>query len=145
MDDSWGNILYLILMVLFVVFGALKKKKPAVGSNPAQGGNINPSQSSPKQGLDSVLEALLGNEIQIPHIETVVHQEEVELTEKSISDYKSDKLEKELAETPKKSVFDNLNTFSHEKDEVELENSEWQEVDWRKAIIYKEILDRKYN
>jgi len=27
MDENWGNILYLILMALFVIVGALKKKK----------------------------------------------------------------------------------------------------------------------
>ncbi|RUT79269.1 hypothetical protein [Ancylomarina longa] len=148
MDDSWGNIIYLLLMVVFVVVGLLKKKKPAVSAPPPSQGDFSTlSKSVPKSGLDSVLEALLGNEITIPYAEEEVSQQiEVELTDKSISDYKMEMQEKKVAEKPKESVFENLHTIFHEEEEEEeSNNSEWQEVDWRKAIIYKEILDRKYN
>lgn len=146
MDDSWGNIIYLIAMAIFVVFGALKKKKPSTAVHPPDESEMQPV-ADPKVGLDSILETLLGHELPKPYVQQV---DEVlpEREESMMEEYA--RLEKEKAEVrgenKKDSILSNLKTIRTETEQMwEAEEDEIEEIDWRQAIIYREILDRKYN
>ncbi|MPQ45607.1 hypothetical protein GCQ56_01185 [Marinifilum sp. N1E240] len=146
MDEGWGNIIYLLLLALFGVFGALKKKKPVAVSPPDEEEYEQPIQPvRPKQSednsFDSVFEALLGQEIPKPYEQTYDEIEELPIKEEIVETTPEVKeVSIEYSDQPKKSVFDDLRKNYEEEDEAE----EAEEVDWRQAIIYKEILDRKY-
>jgi hypothetical protein len=145
MDDSWGNIIYLIAMAIFVIFGALKKKKPATVVHPPDESEMQ-SGADPKSSLDSIFETLLGHEVPEPYVQPV---EEVlpEKEESMMEEYtrlKKGKTE-ERREGQKDPLLSNLKT-SHIKTEQKMDlDDEIEEIDWRQAIIYREILDRKYN
>ncbi|MGZ2368808.1 hypothetical protein ACXR6G_03385 [Ancylomarina sp. YFZ004] len=137
MDGDWGNIVYLILMVLFVIVGALKKKKKAVGN--IEGAEAERSEDDAPVGIENLFDTILGANTfapQVKHPYQVVEEEFVDnklemnlFTKEEIDSVKQDK--------PKQVVVEDLND-----DEVYIE--EYEEFDWRQAIISKEILDRKY-
>ncbi|RZT97212.1 hypothetical protein EV201_1871 [Ancylomarina subtilis] len=136
MDDNWGNILYLILMALFVIVGALKKKnKPIVHSDGTTPGK---AEDDIPTGIDSIFESLLGGEAFAPQQEHPYQeiQEEIVEKEEKAPTYKAP-IEPIEYGIPKKVVVEELN----QEDEVAEER---EEFDWKQAIIYKEILDRKY-
>jgi hypothetical protein len=152
--EDWGNIIYLIIMALFVVFGAIKKKKPAVPVSPPDDGEVfeqdvpTPQvQKQPGTDFNSVLEALLGQEVPEPYVEPgkdvaeeVQLEKEVELKSEPEPEHKPESIE--YTKVRQTTTFDDLMaTYSEEEDEEVVEQ---EEIDWRKAIIYKEILDRKY-
>lgn len=138
MDDNWGNILYLILMALFVIVGALKKKnKPIVHSDAASSEN---TEREIATGIDNIFESLLGGDAFSPQqehpyqeiLEDIVEKEEEEI----VPDYET-QVESIEYDTPRKVVVEELSLEEEDIDEDE-------EFDWRQAIISKEILDRKY-
>ena len=153
MDEGWGNIIYLLLLLVFGIFGALKKKKP-VPISPPEDEEISEQQisTSPKseKRLDSVLEAFLGEKMP----ETYAHTDEIEPVIPMEKEVPLDTVPepKDLEEMSieylddtkwkKSSVLDGLSDKFSEGVE---EESEFDEIDWRNAIIYKEILERKYN
>ncbi len=146
MDGDWGNIIYLIAVALFGIISMLKKKKPPVAVAPPEDGEIDQQVSEPKEGLESVLEAFLGGEISKPQVQVVEDTEPVR-QETMMEEY--NRREKEKAEArneAKKTTFTDLYSIHKENvDEKEVEEVIEEEIDWRQAIIYKEILDRKYN
>jgi len=137
MDDNWGNILYLILMALFVIVGALKKKK-----KPVENFENNVAERAEEEmpaNIENIFDAILGADTFAPqqdHPYQVIQEEiiEEETEDLSIEDIKNESIE---YTTPKEMIIEDL-------DEVEEELEENQEIDWRQAIISKEILDRKY-
>ncbi|MBN2596742.1 hypothetical protein [Labilibaculum sp.] len=145
MDDSWGNILYYVIVALFVIVGALKKKKP-VAVQPPDDGEIHHKPGPETQGgFETLFETLLGNEIPKPYVQpiedTIPEPEETMMAEYT----RLQKLKEEVREEKKKPVFADLKSiYSDSKDENELEEDQEEEIDWRQAIIYKEILDRRY-
>ncbi|WP_372753839.1 hypothetical protein [Labilibaculum sp.] len=148
MDDSWGNIIYLIAMAIFIVFGALKKKKPSVAVHPPDEGEIQePENIDQKSGFDSVLETLLGGEIPKPYVQP---EEEIlpDREESMMEEYaRLEKIKEEArGETKKDSILAGLKTiYAKTEDRMEVEENELDQIDWRQAIIYREILDKKYN
>ncbi|MBI9056221.1 MAG: hypothetical protein JEZ01_00475 [Labilibaculum sp.] len=146
MDGDWGNIIYLIAVVLFGIISMLKKKKPPVAVAPPEDGEVEQQEFEPKEGLESVLEAFLGGAIPKSQVQAVEEPEPVR-QESMMEEYNRREREKaeERVET-KKSTFGGLDSISIDRiDEIEEEEVESEEIDWRQAIIYKEILDRKYN
>ncbi len=146
MDGDWGNIIYLIAVVLFGIISMLKKKKPPVAVAPPEDGEFEQQEFEPKEGLESVLEAFLGGAIPKSQVQAVEEPEPVR-QESMMEEYNRREREKakERVET-KKSTFGGLDSISIDRiDEIEEEEDESEEIDWRQAIIYKEILDRKYN
>lgn len=147
MDEGWGNIIYLLILALFGVFGALKKKKPVAVSPPDEEEYEQPVQPvRPKQSadnsFDSVFEALLGQEIPKPYEQVYEEIEDIPVQEKEVVIEKTSDVKltsNESIEQRKNSAFDDLRKTYEEE-----ETSEEEEIDWRQAIIYKEILDRKY-
>ncbi|MGQ1908799.1 hypothetical protein ACT3CE_03320 [Marinifilum sp. RC60d5] len=148
MDEGWGNIIYLIAMAIFIVYGALKKKKPAKVIIPDEE-EIFDQQEQPAQqpntDFESILGTLLGQEISKPYAQTEdldaetssFEQKVIVKEEKRVSSVTQEKKEE------KRSVFDDLKNL-YEQEEEEIEEDEEETIDWRQAIIYKEILDRKY-
>ena len=136
MDDNWGNILYLILMALFVIVGALKKKnKPIVHSESKSSERADGEISS---GIDSIFESLLGGEAFAPQQEypyPEIFEEIAEKEDEPSPNYEAH-IESVEYDTPKAVVVEEM--IQEEDDD------EGEEFDWRQAIIYKEILDRKY-
>ena len=137
-------------MALFIAVGALKKKKPPIPVSPPDDGEIaqqptSSSSPSPGSGLDSVFEAFLGNEpptTYVQPVETVTQETEASLKEEDVNEKETSI---EYSEEPVSSIFDDLKaSYSQDEEEEEEERVEREEIDWRKAIIYKEILDRKY-
>lgn len=141
MDDNWGNILYIIVMVLFVLVGALKKKKPPVAVSPPDDGELAQSPTQPvDRSLESMLEVLLGKEVAQPYyqpIEKRIEEEEYIIEDENVLDVKEPVV---LSSENRKNT-----TFSDLKLLYDQNEDDSDEIDWQKAIIYKEILDRKYN
>jgi hypothetical protein len=151
MDEGWGNIIYLILLALFGIIGSLKKKKP-VAVSPPDDDEIyeipEVQNSNDESRFDSVLETLIGQELPKPYSEPYKYEKEILIDEtEEVLDtvpLQEDPLKKSIEYTnePKKKVFDPLSNLRKEE---EINALEQEEIDWRKAIIYKEILERKYN
>ncbi len=143
MDDKWGNILYLIVMALFVIVGALKKKKPPVAVSPPDEGE-DYQQAAPKapSGFESLFESLLGNEIPTPYVQSI-EDATPEREETMMEEYtRLESVKAKAYEDKKSSALSDLKLIYKEEEQIE---SDEDEIDWRQAIIYKEILDRKYN
>jgi hypothetical protein len=134
MDGDWGNILYFILMALFVIFGALKKKKAV--NNPQVNSDIQLEEEMPAR-VENIFDSLLGRdsfEGQQVHPYQVIQEEFVE---------------EDIVDLPRKEM--KIEPVKHNsplpvdiEDVDEVEEGESLEFDWKQAIISKEILDRKY-
>jgi hypothetical protein len=152
MDEGWGNIIYLILAAIVAIFSALKKKKPVPMSPPDDGELVEqevPQAPQQKSDFESVFEALLGQQTPEPYLQETDWEEEEEiLAEKeevldSVPEQRNPlKSSIEYVEKPQVSSLDALKDLYSEEEE---EEEEREEIDWRQAIIYKEILHRKYN
>lgn len=132
MDGDWGNILYLILMALFVIFGALKKKKPV--NKPQVNTDIQSEEEMPTR-IENIFDSLLGTdsfEPQQQHPYQVVQEEYIE---------------EEVEDLPREEIKIEPVKYTSPLDvevEDEVEEGDNLEFDWKQAIISKEILDRKY-
>ncbi len=131
MDGDWGNILYFVLMALFVIFGALKKKKPV--NNPQANSDIQ-SEGEMPSSVENIFNSLLGGDAfqdQQVHPYQVIQEEIVE---------------EEIVDLPRKEMkIESVKYSSPILMEVdEAEDGDNIEFDWKQAIISKEILDRKY-
>ncbi len=134
MDGDWGNILYLILMALFVVFGALKKKKPV--NNPQVNSDIQPEGELPTS-VENIFDSLLGRdtfESQQEHPYQVIQEE---IVQEEIVDLPREEIKTEPVKYSSPIVME-------VEDVEEAELGDTIEFDWKQAIISKEILDRKY-
>ena len=131
MDGDWGNILYIVLMIVFVIFGALKKKKPV--NAPQANVDIQPEHKM-SNSVESIFESLLGGnvfEAQQEHPYDVIQDE---IVDEKIEDLQGEEIKKEPVEYS--------SPILKELDDDEIEDDD--EIDWKQAIIYREILDRKY-
>ena len=147
MDDGWGNIAYLIVIALFAIISALKKKKRPVAVQPPDDGEVLQQPiSEPSTGFDSILDGFLGNEIPKPYVEPV---EEVlpEPEETMMEEYaRLQRMKAEVRGEKEKPDLSGLKSVNSDVDDrEELIEDEEEQIDWRQAIIYKEILDRKYS
>jgi len=134
MDDNWGNILYIILMALFVIVGALKKKKKPVQD--PESFTAERAEDEIPSNLENIFDTLLGANEFTPEEQELykVHQVET-IEEKEIDTDYEDEIESIEYDSPKLDVLEEI-----EDEEIIEEES----FDWRQAIISKEILDRKY-
>ncbi|PKQ65895.1 hypothetical protein BZG02_02515 [Labilibaculum filiforme] len=149
MDESWGNILYYVFIAIFVIVGALKKKKPVAVLPPDDGEVLQQDQTENPGGLETLFESLLGNEIPKPYVEpiqeTSPEPEETMMQEYARLQKKKEEARMEAKGEEKESVFSDLKSIYNKKvEQEELEIEEEEGIDWRQAIIYKEILDRRY-
>lgn len=155
MDDSWGNIIYLIAAALFGIVSMLRKKKrPNTLSPPVDDDDEILQQPKAKSSgdMESIFEALLGTpsaDSYTQPIESAEYDVEVEpeREETMMEEYhRKEKLKAEAREEKTKSTLTNLDAIRKEGEEQsESIDEEEEKIDWRQAIIYKEILDRKYN
>jgi hypothetical protein len=137
MDGDWGNIVYLILMALFVIVGALKKKKKPVEN--FESAAAERAEDDAPVGIENLFDTLLGTNTFVPQAEhpyQVMQEEFVDEEDDVLPSFES-KVESKRFNSPKEVVVKKLI-----EDEEDIEENE--EFDWRQAIIYKEILDRKY-
>lgn len=154
MDEGWGNIIYLIILAIVGIFSSIKKsKKKPVPMTPPDDGEIF-EQSAPQapksqNDFESVFEALLGQKISESYHEEEKWETEAPVAEQevvldSVPEQK-DPRESSIEYTEKRqiSTFDALKDLY--KEEAEEEDDDSEEIDWSQAIIYKEILERKYN
>ncbi|MCT4601763.1 MAG: hypothetical protein N4A59_02510 [Marinifilum sp.] len=148
MDEGWGNIIYLILLAIVGIFSSIKKKKKPIPMSPPDDGEVAeqvaPQTPNQESKFDSVFEVLLGQQIPEPYLQE--NEEELIVEEEVLDSVPEQKDPRESSieyvEDTKTSTFDALkNLYQEEEEEIE----EREEIDWRQAIIYKEILDRKYN
>ena len=153
MEDGWGNIIYLIIAAIVGIYSSLKKKKKPVPMSPPDEGEIAeqsaPKAPKPQNDFESVFEALLGQQTPDPYQEEEEWEAETPINEQeeildSVPEQKDPRESSiEYTEKPQTSTFDTLkNLYKEEEEEVEEDR---EEIDWRQAIIYKEILERKYN
>ena len=134
MDGDWGNILYFVLMVLFVIFGALKKKKPV--SKP-QVNTDTYSEDEELTDVEKIFDSLLGRNPFEAQQEHPYNATEDEFVDEETIDLPKEK--------PKEEIVKSNSPLTMEVeyiDEDEFEESD--EFNWKQAIISKEILDRKY-
>lgn len=136
MDGDWGNIVYLVLMALFIIYGALKKKKPA---NKLQANNDTQSEEEIPTGIEKIFDSLIGADsfqTQQEHPYQVVQEE---FAEDEIKNLPKEEIKVESVKYNSPLVME----VEH-LDEFDSEDSDDVEIDWKQAIISKEILDRKY-
>jgi hypothetical protein len=144
MDDKWGNILYLIVMALFVIVGALKKKKPVAVQPPDDGEIHHQTTSEAPSGFETLFETLLGSEIPKPYVQPI-EDATPEREETMMEEYtRLESLKAKAYEDKKSSALSDLKLIYNEEEQIESDEYHMDEIDWRQAIIYKEILDRKY-
>ncbi|PXY00828.1 hypothetical protein DF185_13085 [Marinifilum breve] len=154
MDEGWGNIIYLIILAIVGIFSSIKKnKKKPVPLSPPDDGEIAeqpiPQAPKPQNDFESVFEALLGKQMPEPYNEEDEWETEAPIAEQevvldSVPEQKDSRESSiEYSETRQISTFDALKDLYQEEEEEEVNDRE--EIDWRQAIIYKEILERKYN
>ncbi|WP_321514787.1 hypothetical protein [Marinifilum fragile] len=152
MDEGWGNIIYLIILAIVGIFSSIKKsKKKPIAMSPPDDGELaeqtTPQTPKPQKDFESIFEALLGQQMPEPYQEdeewetkTPIAEQEVVLD--SVPEQKDPRESSiEYTEKNKLSTFDALKSLYQEEEEEDDE----EEIDWRQAIIYKEILERKYN
>ena len=136
MDDNWGNILYIILMALFVIVGALKKKKKPV--HDPESFTAERAEDEIPSNLENIFDTLLGANAFTPEEQELYKVPQVEtIEEKKLvvdTDYEEE-IESIEYDSPKLAVLEDI------EDEEIIEE---EGFDWRQAIISKEILDRKY-
>ena len=149
MDEGWGNLIYLLLIALFGILGSIKKKKKPIEVSPPDDGEImEQSMSQPNQGnkMESIFEALLGQEVSDPYWEEEKEEDDEPVREQEVAldsvPEQRDPRETsvEYVNQSRTSTLDSLQSIYNEEEEEEED-----EIDWRQAIIHKEILDRKYN
>ncbi len=133
MDGDWGNIVYLILMALFVIVGALKKKK-----KPIENAEAERAEDDAPVGIENLFDTILGENSFAPQQEQPYPflEEEIVKEEEIMSKH----------ELPTESVkYDTplIMEVADLSDDMD-NDDESEEFDWRQAIISKEILDRKY-
>ena len=137
MDENWGNILYLILMALFVIVGALKKKKkPAENFEDVE---VERKEDDMPVEVENLFDSLLGANSFAPqqdHPYQVIEEDIIEEEEEKVEKYERP-VESEKHDTSLIMEVENL-------DDIEDNIEESEGFDWRQAIISKEILDRKY-
>ncbi|WP_372639883.1 hypothetical protein [Ancylomarina sp.] len=136
MDDNWGNILYLILMALFVIVGALKKKKKPENFESTAGER---AEDEMPVGIENLFDTILGANTFTPQAEhpyQMMQDEFVDEEDDALPSFEPT-VESKRFNSPKEVVVEKLI-----EDEEDIEENE--EFNWRQAIIYKEILDRKY-
>ncbi len=141
MDDNWGNILYLILMALFVIVGALKKKKKPVEN--FESAAVERAEDDAPVGIENIFDTILGANSFTPqqeHPYQAIEDELVEEKQEVLTDYKPE-VESELESLEHNSLSILEVEDLSDDEEMAGENGEF---DWRQAIISKEILDRKY-
>lgn len=129
MEGGWGNILYIVLMVLFVIFGALKKKRPV---NNLQADVDSQSEGEMSTSVEDIFGSLLGGnafEAQEEHPYRVMQEE---IVEEEVVDLQREEIKTE----PVKYSSPILMEFEDDEED--------DEFDWKQAIISREILDRKY-
>lgn len=149
MDDRWGDILYLVFLVLLLVVGALKKKKVQKPVPPVQESDTPQSVDEKPSGFETVLETLLGEEM----VKTLKEDQEQEMVTIAGEPAHVDEIkekEKGKSETfaHTKPVQKINMLFQEEEQEDDLDRTDFsdvQETNWRDAIIYSEIINRKYN
>ena len=136
MDGDWGNILYLILMALFVIFGALKKKKPV---NKPQANTDTQQEEEMPTHIENIFDSLLGTDTFEPQQQYPYQVMQEEIAEEEVVDLprKEIKIESVKYNSPLIMEIEDL-------DGDEAEDGDDIEFDWKQAIISKEILDRKY-
>lgn len=151
MDEGWGNIIYLLAMVIFIVYGAIKKKKPAKVSLPDKeemADQLEQPEQESNTDFESILGTLLGQEIPKSYLQTedldaeTLNFEQEVIVKEQIKEEKRVSPDTQENKEQKRSTFEDLQKL-YEQEEEEIEDEE-EAIDWRQAIIYKEILDRKY-
>lgn len=135
MKGDWGNILPFILMALFAIFGAINKKKKPV--NNFKGDDAEQSEDEMPVEVENIFDSLLGansfaSQQDLPY--QIIDEDIIE--EEKVAKY----------EPPVESVKHDASPIMKEEDLDDVEDiaEESDAIDWRRAIISKEILDRKY-
>ncbi|MCF8373370.1 MAG: hypothetical protein K9H64_17255 [Bacteroidales bacterium] len=149
-DFDWGNLLYLLAIILFAVFGSRKKKKPA----------NTPYDTEPERNKEpGILERLFSEEIYQPQPEFVQPESEVDWhqQERYTATFASNEFEEEevAAKVEKygyaESTISAINYEENnvdERDNEEVPSKNYPEIfgeafDLRRAVVYSEILKRR--
>lgn len=140
-DNSWSNILYILAIAGFGLIKYLFKNKPRKEStsSPLGGGE--------KEGKKSVLETFFGELFQVD--EPIVHEEEFIPEEESDFEKVVKKASFERKDVRPNLVmeieeFDSEDSFGDDNSSLEVEYFDADEFDLKKAVIYSELINRKY-
>ena len=125
---SFGNIIYLILIAVFAIYSSQKKKRKSQGAS----SNVNKKPSFFE-------ELLSGEQLNIVPEPNVVYEEDIdpegfEFKEEQVTVEKEDIINSEtmIKDSPKEENF------------IEEIKDKGIDFDLRQAVIYSEILKRKY-
>lgn len=148
MDEGWGNLIYILAAAIFAIFSAFNKKKKAkeIQNSSESVEELNEPVNTPTVNFEDIFGSLLGEEAKTPYnseeyyqLDEEIEEEEIKIEEPPVVQETFNEKSVEDGKEEKKSIFDTLSETYQEEEEDEIE------IDWRNAIIYKEILDRKYN
>jgi len=140
--DDWGNLIYILAAAVFGIYNAVskkKKKKDEVESSTLE--NKNYTQEF-KPSFSEMLETLV-SETGTKNEEQDIEPIKIEDTISQIDNVEKYNFSDNDGETPKKKKKRVSKKYNVE--ELEDNESEEEEIDWRQAILYSEILNRKYN
>ncbi len=163
-----GNLIYIILMLIFVIVGAAgKKKKPRGGminTNTGPGNMAQPDEQEPGDILAENLRRLMGRYDQYDTPESIIPDEdtEIEMAEKNVEeraeslyaskgrlDSVQDTLDRINASQEESEIYDSIKADelgSEKKEQRTLHGIDRmvENFDAQKAVIYSEILNPKY-
>ncbi len=173
MDDKWGTLIYLIILAIIGISGALRKKRKP---------GVKPGEAAQQKEEPSILEKLITGgsmaDVLLQDEERTERAEEPEVQEITDEPVKPEQVEYEKMVVPEGKGYDwdmdtedsllssedeGVSVFRHEtrtkkaydimeehmgSDEempcMTLADEIMQDFDLRKAVIYSEILGRKY-
>ncbi len=135
MDESLGNIIYLIIVVVGILSGLWKKKKKAIFQPVPEEIKNETETSSLNEAMEQ--EAFFDEDFRRERFET---EKPMSRTAQMKAEVEKKNPEKEIEQSANGSGFNPILDFDREE-EAQTE----EEIDWKQAIIYKEILDPKYN
>jgi len=148
MDEGWGNLIYILAAAIFAIFSAFNKKKKAKETQNSSESveELNEPVNTPTVNFEDIFGSLLGEEAKTSYnseeyyqLDEEIEEEEIKIEEPPVVQETFNEKSVEDGKEEKESIFDTLSETYQEEEEDEIE------IDWRNAIIYKEILDRKYN
>ena len=155
MEDRWGDILYLVFMVLLLIVGAIKKGK--AGKLSPSEPKSQPEEKEPASGLEVILESMLEGKEEFAAEEKGTAQslelESVPENQISVTRRYTEKKQRSSlrGEDPFSSDIFTLGNVVKESykdlegEEEECPRIDFSKTDWQDAIIYSEIMNRKYN
>lgn len=139
MDDSLQTIIYIILTIAFIIYSAIRKKKPTKSNNPSVSDNDVEVQKSNPTSFMNFLEDQFSEKTHNNIQENELNYEEVLEQQKVSNIVDNGNMENKVDVVGNDKVNDNETI----KETEISDESKIFKFDLKKAVIYSELLNRK--